>query len=98
MFSGAILVSEGCLRWYIGLCRPLKDWIPPLKSLAPLHIVSSLWDVQIDRILHTLIRVCIIVFLQSVGLLYLGMVTCWWLIPRSLLPVAWYGLSKFYHY
>jgi hypothetical protein len=56
---------------------------------------SSLWDVQIDRILHTLIIVCNIVSLQSVGLSYLGMVTCWWIILRSLLPVAWCGFAKF---
>jgi hypothetical protein len=59
---------------------------------------SSFCDVQIDRILHTLIIVCNIVSLQSVGLSYLGMVTCWWIIPRSLLPVAWCGFAKFCHY
>ena len=59
---------------------------------------SSFCDVQIDRILHTLIIVCNIVSLQSVGLLYLGMVTCWWIIPRSLLPVAWCGFAKLCHY
>ena len=59
---------------------------------------SSFCDVQIDRILHTLIIVCNIVSLQSVGLSYLGMVTCWWIIPRSLLPVAWCGFAKLCHY
>ena len=59
---------------------------------------SSFCDVQIDRILHTLIIVCIIVSLQSVGLSYFGMVACWRIIPRSLLPVAWCGFAKFCHY
>ena len=59
---------------------------------------SSFCDVQIDRILHTLIIVCNIVSLQSVGLSYLCMITCWWIIPRSLLPVAWCGFAKFCHY
>ena len=59
---------------------------------------SSFCDVQIDRILHTLIIVCIIVSFQSVGLSYFDMIACWRIIPRSLLPVAWCGFAKLCHY
>ena len=59
---------------------------------------SSVSDIQIDHILHTPIIFCKIVSLQSVGLSYLGMVTCWWIILLSLLPVAWCGFAKFCHY
>ena len=75
-----------------------KIRFPVLSITASLHIIHPYADVQIDRVFQTLIIVCIIVSLQSVGLSYLGMVTCWRIIPRSLLPVAWCGFAKFYHY
>ena len=76
----------------------LKDSFSSLVNHCFTSHYSSSWDVQIDRILHTLIIVCIIVSLQSVGLSYFGMVACWRIIPRSLLPVAWCGFAKFCHY
>ena len=93
-------VALACLHVNLFGIRPhhLKDSFFCLDNHCFTSHYSSSWDVQIDRILHTLIIVCIIVSLQSVGLSYLGMVACWRIIPRSLLPVAWCGFAKLCHY
>ena len=70
---------------------------PSYWSLLHLYD-SSVSDIQIYHALHSLITVCKIVSLQSVGLSYLDRVTCLWIILLSLLPVAWYGFAKFCHY